>query len=432
MRYCLILAFALTSCVPNKQYRLGPASVLLPHEKAPYTLAFVEFDEMGEFWDRAQLDRALHAIEAAKEQGGGQALVAVFVHGWKNNASDQSGNVWGFRSELNDIAASYFSGGNKVPVVGIYIGWRGSVTSAPVVDQLTFYNRRNTAIRIPGDNITETLHRIMRTTKPPGEDTGSICILIGHSFGGMVLERALSQSIVSLIVEEAAEDNAKAAILAHAGEQTRKSLSDAFAAFPEPVFPPADLVVFVNEAAPATEAKQMLDLLKSGMNGRRLAVRDDGIESPLFLSITSTGDTATGLAMPIGQTPSYLTKSMRTYDLNAPGNNYPPGVPKQSTYYLHTTANLDVLQSHRIVREDCAIPNSNPDVFSCFDLSVPAGKPPQRYAIRKKEARWNDTPYWVMQMPVEFVPDHSTIFTREFRQLLFEFLPSSSKKMTVK
>ena len=199
MRIPLLFLIALTTsaCVANKPFR-SQISIYPPVPvEQPYTLAFIEFDDMGEFWDRRQFDRALNAIRQAKVAGHGQAIVVTFVHGWKNNSSDKSGNVWGFREQLRQIVG-YYRGFTDIPVVGIYIGWRGSVTDIPLVKQFTFYNRRAAAIRIPGASLTETLHQIMRVSKSDEHDR-SVCVLIGHSFGGMVLERALSQSKVSLI-----------------------------------------------------------------------------------------------------------------------------------------------------------------------------------------------------------------------------------------
>ena len=57
------LMLSLTCCVANKQWR-KPVSVFPPIPvESPYTLAFIEFDDMGEFWDRNQMKEALRAIE---------------------------------------------------------------------------------------------------------------------------------------------------------------------------------------------------------------------------------------------------------------------------------------------------------------------------------------------------------------------------------
>jgi hypothetical protein len=44
-----------------------------------------------------------------------------------------------------------------------------------------------------------------------------------------------------------------------------------------------------------------------------------------------------------------------------------------------------------------------------------------RYRICEKRDRWNDTPYWAMQMPAIIVPDRSGIFNINFLNLLETF-----------
>ena len=297
-------------------------------------------------------------------------------------------------------------------------------------------------------------------------DKKSYCVLIGHSFGGLILERALAQSLTSLIAADEASPQPS--------DHETPTLHS-----------PADLIVFVNSAAPATESKQLLDLLKTHHLRHQIQSEKRGWrDEPALLSITSTGGQATGLAMPLGQAPSKLTKAMRQYDLGTkifflteqsikqiqaqavPTNvtdrlvkikerpgleereflallrgilsqeemgkyavlilqaaeselQYPPREANQSAYYLHSTANLPVLQSHEIVQMKTAaeVAKAESRAYKCFRLQG------QTYCILAKESRWNDTPYWVMQMPVEFVPDHGAIFRQEFRLLLSQFLP---------
>ena len=114
----ILAAFILTSCISNKPFRLGSRSIMPPTPHANFSLAFIEFDDMGEFWERPQLEKAVDELVSARQRGPNQALVVVFIHGWKNNASDDSGNVWGFREELKEMVDAY----PDMPVVGVYIG----------------------------------------------------------------------------------------------------------------------------------------------------------------------------------------------------------------------------------------------------------------------------------------------------------------------
>jgi hypothetical protein len=398
-------------------------SIWLPEGEARYYLGFVEVDDFGEMFDRTQLNHAMNLIQRAKKNSPSKnAIVVTFIHGWKNNASDDAGNVWGFREELKDISQQY----PKQSVVGIYIGWRGAVTNLPVIKELTFYDRRNAAIRIPGGHLTEILERIMheakscveRCSEESAPGTGSVSVVVGHSFGGMVLERSLTQAVVGDILRQ--EEDRKAEMRKWI-DRRDKGLEKADSRPPaNPIIPPADLIAMVNEAAPATEAKQMLDLLKRHRMKLTVKVSEtEEIEQPLFLSITSEGDAATALLMPLGQYPSLITKNMRKYQ-----HPDPPEIPNQSTYYLHTTAHLPPLFSHVIGPEnDKNIAKAKEQAgheSRCFTSKVLD----RRYCIVPVPDRYNDTPYWVMAMPKEFVPDHSTIFRPVFRELLAEFIVS--------
>src|SRR5262249_44819662 len=158
----------------------------------------------------------------------------------------------------------------------------------------------NAAIRIPSAHLTETLERIMheakscieRCSEEPAPGTGSISIVVGHSFGGMVLERSLTQAVVGDIL--APEEDRKAE-MRRWNDRKDKGLEKADSQPPvDNLRPPADLIAMVNEAAPATEAKQLLDLLKTHKMKLTVKVSDtEEREEPLFLSITSEGDAAT-------------------------------------------------------------------------------------------------------------------------------------------
>jgi len=375
---------ALAACIPNRSYRVQnpvfhneqPPSYC-PAGDARYTLSFVEFDDMGELWDAKELDMAIGAIRAERANS---PLVVLFIHGWKNDASDKSGNVWGFRCELGAIANRY-----KRTVVGVYLGWRGAVTDVTLFKDFTFWNRITAATRIPGAHMTDVIMRIMRETKGPDSDRDATLIAIGHSFGGLVLERAVTQALVERI------------------DQTEGQREVPF---------PADLVVFLNEAGPAIQAKQLLDILYR--NSAEFS-SGNGRAQPFLLSMTSKGDTATHLAFPGGQALSLFKTSLRSYGPR--GDEF--GITDQKSYYLHTAANTAALQSHVIGLDsdpDVQAAKTNGTVYASTSID---GK---TYSIVPKSGAKNKTPYWMMQMPVEIVPDHTTIFRPEFEALLIAFL----------
>jgi len=385
---CAVLGLlALVACIPNRSYRVqNPVSLneqppsYCPAGDAHYALSFIEFDDMGELWDPKELDAAIQTIQKEKDNS---PLVLLFVHGWKNDASDKSGNVWGFRCELGAIAQRY----NRT-VIGIYVGWRGAVTDVTLFKDFTFWNRITAATRIPGAHLTDSLMRIMAETKGPDGSRDATLILVGHSFGGLVLELSVTQALVERI------DDA---------ERRQGSHEVQF---------PADLVVFLNEAGPALQAKQLLDIM---YRKHAQFSRPDGRPHPFLLSMTSKGDTATHLAFPGGQALSLFKTSLRSYPPG--GDEF--GVTNQKSYYLHTAANTEALQSHVIGLD------SDPDVRAAKENGTTYASvlvDGKTFYVAPKKAAKNTTPYWIMQMPVEIVPDHTTIFRPEFEALLIAFL----------
>jgi pimeloyl-ACP methyl ester carboxylesterase len=425
MRYAAIIlcALFLGACIPNRSYRandfagipspsvcaaVASSNVRLERgdwivnnvsdgARKGYKLGFIEFDDFGEFRNRCQLQSVTDAIREAKKGPTHSVAVIVFVHGWKNNASDQSGNVWGFRDELQDVARNVCKSESRsergcvpanVPVLGIYIGWRGDV--ARFGKNLTFWDRRDTATHVGGAHMTEALLEIINETKGPNYSDPSTCILAGHSFGGLLLEHALTQTLVNIIERQSVEQANK----------------------PNPSFAsPVDLLVFINEAAPAIEAKRTLDVLQA--HDVHL-IRER--EYPLILSMTSESDLATKVALPGGQALSLPLNSLRTYP-----NPDQFGVTKQRSYYLQSTANMGALQSHRIGNAntpEIAAGYKAGGEFSHFEIGE------ETYRIVPIPNAKNRTAYWVMQIPQQIVPDHGTIFRKEFRMLLQSFLPA--------
>ena len=410
---------------------LSTKSVWCPAPEAPYYLAFIEFDDFGELYDPGQLTRALRIIEKAKSSSPtGNAKVITFIHGWKNNASDATGNVWGFRDALKDLAKHY-GGEENEPIVGVYIGWRGAVTNLRVIKEFTFFNRKNAAIRIAGANLTEAINQVINTSKQClqecGGDSprgpGSLTVVVGHSFGGMVLERSVTKAIVGDILEQEAERKNCVRKRRYWREKNEESShTEEITACQERekgIRPRADLIALVNEAAPATEARQLLGFLQR----HRVKLVVDGASAPLILSITSAGDAATGVAFPIGQYPSKLTKALRHYNDTAP-----PDMPisQQSTYYLHTTGHLPPLFSHLVgkrqdqsIREVLDPLGPEEEKRYCYSSTANQG---QVYCVVPAPKAFNTSAYWVMQMPTEIVPDHSTIFRPIFAELLRHFV----------
>jgi len=266
--------------------------------------------------------------------------------------------------------------------------------------QLSYFDRERAAIRIPGASMTQALISVAKTAHDGR--THPFVMMVGHSFGALVLERALSQAMTDHVLRETT------------GQQTGTT--------PDGGWP--DLVVFVNSAAAATEGKQALDFLK----GAEFSSTDkSGVKTqrPLYVSVSSLGDAATRFALPIGHGPSLLgfktNGTLRRYT----DADRPKGVDGQGQYYTSTVAHMQALQSHVIV-----------EASTCDSVSTPAHPPynapltlpdKRTCVVCEKPERWNKTPYWAMQMPASIVRDHSSIFTEQFVGLLKLFAISNEE-----
>lgn len=395
----LLAGLLALSCTANQMYR--PTSL---EEHDDYSLAFLEFDDQGELWSPAQLDSALAHLERLNT-GPGVALV-VFVHGWNNDASPREdqpdkGSVYQYREFLvrlgEDIEERF--PGVDIPVMGIYLGWRGRVSNVPLIREASFYNRRGAAERIAGASATEAIYRILTTMRV---NPNSRSVLIGHSFGSMILERALAQAAIS-------------ALLASPGQEL--------------IFP-ADLVVLLNPAGSASQTKQMVDILaRNRLKTYRYDERGNRYERPLLVSFTSESDKATSLFFPVGMSVKAMNKKFRDY-----GPEFCSPIAKQQYLYTHTAGHTPALFSHEVTvspkriqggtEESADSTGRSPANYRAeYDpetqqMALSFDGEEHRFSIRRKPWVLNDTPYWIMQVPSELIPNHSAVLTEDTFRLM--------------
>jgi hypothetical protein len=309
----------------------------------------------------------------------------------------------------------------NLQVYGVYLGWRGSlfrrfegpidhVTDLPRA--LSFYNRKAAATRIASSPVTEAVFTLIKTARE--QSRASKCILIGHSFGALVLEKAISEAMVGTL-------------LYAPPERRGKGRMDS-----APIYTPADLVLLLNSAAESIYAKKMIDMLSEA------AIMQ---QKPLVISITSRADSATRLLFPAGTRLSNIPKL-------AAGNfrSYGNGKPHQYFYFTRTQGHNDALQSHEIVKIEG---KHDPVKLDCFDenISNPKGEP--RGSVfatgdRSKPDWWhieprgpNPTPYWVVRVPRALIKGHGGIFEETARQMLASMFvvggnATSSEPATIK
>lgn len=168
-------------------------------EHPDFALAFVEFDDQGQLRDPAQLDRAEKLVlEEAGGVNGPGAVVVVFVHGWRHNASVCDENVVCFREVLTGLdnlerLQAAASGYEPRRIVGIYLGWRGLTAKMPGPREMTFYKRKAAAHRIGEGQALDVFLRLEGVRDHLNADAKrSRLVIVGHSFGGALVYSALS------------------------------------------------------------------------------------------------------------------------------------------------------------------------------------------------------------------------------------------------
>ncbi|MBA2304828.1 MAG: hypothetical protein H0W08_19660 [Acidobacteria bacterium] len=167
-----------------------------------YKTGFIEFHEDGSAVDPAQEHKVLALIESEKRRApGGKVITFLYVHGWKNNG-DQAApgakpkDVERFGTALGELGyrARLANPPNPVPVVGVYIGWRGKSLKGPgLFTFISYWSRRNTANRIGGTTLTATINNVIERTN--AGSLASRVVLVGHSFGARVLEHAIENGV---------------------------------------------------------------------------------------------------------------------------------------------------------------------------------------------------------------------------------------------
>jgi hypothetical protein len=464
------------SCIP-----LGKVGLKPKH----FYLSYIEFDDMGELWSigdlnaadqrlsgvkQSQLENAISSICRAKKQAESnhtELVVITFIHGWHNNASEydeRQKNLAGFETILQGLSyrGSAIDDAKPPVVVGVFIAWRGQVVAGDVVT--SYWNRRDAARLVGGPSMTEAISRLMFETKGPSPspnptngcrteseseiDRNSHFIIIGHSFGARVLEHAITQPMLAIILER--QSQADACVVAWNQRNPNKTQLRTIS-----FEPPADLVVFLNAANDSFETKAVIEAFKrSHLCASHRSLGDTNptgcdefsVQGPLMISITSQGDWATGKVMPFAQTLSIPGKAFRPYDPNVCALGQLSGL-KQTYFFRHNDGNVPEMQSHNVQYQDddkskaeCANnewPFFNAEVSGhnrCFKIIRVTDAPHAKCPETNAGVPWNNTPFYVMKVPSTLIANHNDIFqdgtVELLNSLVLHYIVHSSASIT--
>jgi hypothetical protein len=367
-----ISALWLTSCTSLSPLRpnttANPTNSVIT--EGGYKVAFVEFGEQGSYQDPTQLQNALALIHDTP-----QPLVITYVHGWQNNV--ESGDVQSFQSLLARLNRAPAIRNVGFHVVGVYLGWRGKLTPVPILKEISFGNRKATAERLASNyDCYDAIASISEEARRKGRGN-QYTVLLGHSFGGLIVERSVAHAINAEI---------------HGHADADRSM-------------PADLVIAVNPASDSVLARQMIAALYSR--------KTEGTR-PLFVSITSTGDWATGSIFPIGTGLASVSKGFNEVKAPGPGNTQ----VSERKFYTSTPGHNEMLINHITVdkHETINSPSGLPaleenlqhnHVGNGFTLDGAQGKLDVWQIKRVGDV---DVPYWDVQVDPSIIKDHGDIW----------------------
>jgi hypothetical protein len=170
----LMLAMLSGSCATYGPYHANIPGEPIKSTRGPedgrYKMALIEFGDQG-----SPLDN-------------------VYIHGWQNNAT--SSDVCRFEHFLDSVSRSSAFTGRNIDVRGVYIAWRGRTLTAPGLEFFTFWDRKAAGEAIAAANsCLSTLQELAVVAREPGKEFHR-AVLLGHSFGALVLGNTISHSIL--------------------------------------------------------------------------------------------------------------------------------------------------------------------------------------------------------------------------------------------
>jgi hypothetical protein len=391
---------------PNRKQWVGSPIEHL----SEYSLSVIEFDDQGWYHDIAQRDALISFLEETRRE---DLLIFLFVHGWKHNAAPSDDNLRSFRALLSDARASENQKKTSRRVLGVYLSWRGrSLYGNWLWMNASFWTRKSAAFRVAIGSVREILAKIRAEQRDRNRHSiddplqrtgeGTRLVLIGHSFGGLILYSAVAENLIESV--------------------TRRD--------ERVVRPFGDLVILVNPAFEATRYQPLLTALLA----RRGFPPD---QRPCFLAVTASNDAATGRAFPIGRWISTRFESVRRSAL--------PGLPDDAQHQsnLKTPGHLPWLRTHRLSAPTKANGRSKAAEQAYNGSGPPDGNAEARaFEEFTREYRPNghltanwrrlytrgallehlagdpDNPFWIVEATPEVIDGHNGIFRSVFLDFL--------------
>jgi hypothetical protein len=409
----LLMAAAITGCTSvsriagegtHKAWQMDTPVKTISNSKA--RLGVIEFDDQGQLWrdkksNHSQLGAVLDDLKAQAAKR--PVFLLLYVHGWNNNANpDKQQNLQKFERSLRAMEQSF--AGTPVQTYGVFVSWRGG--TLPFTFPLDYYNREAAAVRVGRVEATAAIQAICDSVR---SNDDSRVVAVGHSFGGVILMRAIAQPMASRIAESA----------------IRK----------KPIAPMADTLLLVNPADNAILARQMITV----MQDFKVSAKKNGVEVPMLVSLTSKGDIGTGRIYTTAQFIARygLSGVMTSHSGLTQDRSQEKATTTSVGHYkpVHSHEIKDDEDGHEHIPPSITLPksplerltalinaNTKPrderyphELVLWLDPEQRKGKPGsdqlKAFSLQRMSSPLNgDSPFWILQMPDFIVDGHSDIW----------------------
>jgi hypothetical protein len=330
----LALTMLLVSCASYGPYHANTADKPLNSVRGPadgrYKMAFIEFGDQGSALDESQRAAALSVIHQSE-----RPLLFVYIHGWQNDAV--SGDTCRFEHFLDTLSRFPEMREHKINLIGVYIAWRGKDLTIPGLDLLTFWSRKSAGGEVAAQNgCLAAISELALAARAPDKKLHH-CVLMGHSFGGLVLGNTISHSILDA---------------SSTGERNSS---------------PWDMAVAFNSADDSISTRQLMSELdylykydasrhayvgRSGGPGKMATIDEN---RPLLIMLQAQNDSATGGFFPIG-TGLANVAGLRYHWTRVPVPGHNGEKVSEKEFETHTPGNSKYLVNYQVVPRGEATP----------------------------------------------------------------------------
>ncbi len=425
---CLIFLIAISGCTSIKQYRISSANCTkdlkvdqskscgdsyyyeIKNDNSDAEIAIVEFDDQGYFMgNRLPYEIIKQKISNTHSESG--ALVVVFAHGWKHNADKEDSNLINFEKmllkmdEIDKELCKNSSCRNR-KTIGVFLAWRGLSATKEPFKELSFWNRKKAAHQVGSDGavtLLADLDRINTRVKPANGSSTNRLILIGHSFGGVIIYSATKQRLLESIANRREGSNSVDASV-------------------------ADQIILINPAFEAARYHNIFEEINS---------LDFPSSQKQILSIfTSESDTATKKWFKRGRTLSSLfTKYNKEYDDPDYKKNKTQDSGQKSADRT-AIGHFEKYQTHELTLEDTK--DIDLKKLKCDWQDFITGKSPQSHwdagntrlkRIEKSEYEFPiHNPFIIVKVEKDLIKNHTEIWGDDFVNFLYTYVGVQDKK----